>query len=768
MTFTDDPVARSIREVYPYQVDLENCAKEPIHHIQVVQGHACLVAVDLETFLVRYVSDNLYDFVGIRWESIMDKHLSTVFGVEVTGQIPLGLAREDGFEGVNPVQAFFTVNGEMMLRNVIIHRSADCLILEVEKASQLLQTATYQQTLARAIRRIQNITSWDRLFSETAGIIKQLTGYDRVMVYKFDRDYHGTVIAEARNAHLESFEGLRYPHTDIPRQARELYLTNRVRLISGVSDVPSRIQISESVDGGTFLDLTHATGRGVSPVHLEYLGYMGVNNSLSVAIIMEGKLWGLFALHHYSPRTIDYGTRNVLQFIGQIFSGHLALHAASRYQEQVLERNLVRLSIGEHITNTHDIFEGLTTGEDNLLNLFGGVVGAAICFEGRFELYGDCPPKEDVTELMDNVNKQAHHEHQLHFASDSIAKSFPQFEQHCDNAAGVLAIYLNPSYQDWICWFRPGISKEISWGGDPQRTMVVSGPDTRRMGPRQSFARYIETVEGCSAEWADNDIETALALRITVINSMLQRYVEVREINERLQKAYEDLETFSYTVSHDLRAPLRAINGYAEILEEDYQDQLDEEAGELIAGIQRGVTQMNNFITDILELSRVGSKGLETTLVELNPLLKEILHEVRGGSPGKSEISITVDPNLPSLQGDTRLLRQLYVNLLHNAVKYAQPDDEGQVSIEVGARQEPRMNKIVYTVSNTGPAIPDEYKRTVFEMFTRLSSSHDQEEGSGVGLAIVERIVHRHNGKIWITDDLKGVTFNFFFDVENS
>ncbi len=111
----------------------------------------------------------------------------------------------------------------------------------------------------------------------------------------------------------------------------------------------------------------------------------------------------------------------------------------------------------------------------------------------------------------------------------------------------------------------------MSWGGKPEGRVVVSGPETRRMSPRKSFARYIETVEGCSAEWSDNDIESALALRVTVINSMMQRYVEVREINERLQKAYEDLETFSYTVSHDLRAPLRAINGYAEILEEDYK-----------------------------------------------------------------------------------------------------------------------------------------------------------------------------------------------------
>ena len=669
MTLIDDPVARSIREVYPYQVDLENCDKEPLHHIQVVQAHTCLLALDLKSLLVRYASENLFEFLGKGWKEVMDLEISRVFGPEVTGQIPVGLSREDGFEGINPVQAFFTVNGEMMLRNVIIHRNESYLIIEIEKASHLLQTATYHQLLSRTIRRMQNIIYSGTFFAEVAAAVKQLTGYDRVMIYQFDRDYNGNVIAEARNPNLTPFEGLRYPHTDIPPQARELYLTNRVRLISGVSTVPSRIQASESLPENTFLNLTHSTGRGVSPVHLEYLGYMGVENSLSVAIVLDGKLWGLFALHHYSPRNLDYGTRNVLQFIGQIFSGHLALHSASRYREQVLERNLARLAIGEHITKTQNIFDGLTSGPSNILNMFPSVTGAAIRFEGRLETYGECPPETDISELIAWINNGTRHENNLYFESDSIGKQFPTFEVHCNAAAGILIVYLNPTYEDWICWFRPGIVREITWGGKPEKEEVVSSKGTRRLGPRKSFERYVETVEGCSAPWEEQEVEGALALRITVINSLMQRYVEVREINERLQKAYEDLETFSYTVSHDLRAPLRAINGYAEILEEDYREKLDDEAFSLIQGIQRGVDQMNNFITDILELSRVGSNGLNFTEVSLPPLIDEVLQEVRGTKLINEVVPVEVDPELPPIFGDPRLVRQLYTNLLSNAIK---------------------------------------------------------------------------------------------------
>ncbi|WP_420458032.1 ATP-binding protein [Neolewinella sp.] len=765
MSLASDPVAESIREVYPYRVDLENCDVEPLRHIQVVQAHACLLAVEIDSLTVRYVSENTDRFLGKSWEEVIDTPLSTVFKPEVVGQIPLGLSRSEGFDTINPILSVIEVNGQSLLRNVIIHRSGKLLILEVEATERDTRTTRYQQLLARSIYRIQNTTDPVKLFPETAMIVKQVSGYDRVMVYQFDKEYNGEVIAEARNEDLEPYEGLRYPHTDIPKQARELYLTNRVRLISGTSEKPARIRRSREVPQGEPLDLTHATSRGVSPVHLEYLGYMGVDNSLSVAIILQDKLWGLFALHHYSPRTIDYEVRNVLLFIGQIFSGHLALQAANRYREQTLTRNLARLAIGEQITKTRDIFEGLTSGSYSIMSMFPNTNGAAISFEDRLQCHGKYPACEHLGELVTWVKDTQITPQDLYYENDSIGNHFPLFEQYCDTAAGFLLVFLNPAQTDWLCWFRPGLVQQITWGGKPEKNLIVTN-ETRRMGPRKSFARYVETVEGCAAPWSDSEIDTALALRTTVINSLLQRYSEVKEINERLQKAYEDLETFSYTVSHDLRAPLRAISGYAEIMEEDYGPKLDEEARGLLQGIQRGVDQMNNFITDILDLSRVGSSGFQLERTAVAPLVRDVLLELNLIYPRSVDITVTIDEDMPSVVADPRLLRQLYTNLLSNSLKYATRGADGKLAIRIGSYHNPTTGFQVYTVSNTGPAIPEEYRQTIFQMFSRMSSTTST-DGTGVGLAIVERIVGRHLGKVWVDEDQLGVTFHFYLNADN-
>ncbi|NJB86640.1 light-regulated signal transduction histidine kinase (bacteriophytochrome) [Lewinella marina] len=766
MQVNQDPVAQQLRELYPFKVDLENCDQEPIRFIQAVQAHACLVAVDLDTLTVRFASENTLQHMGRNWESILDRPVQEVFSFEVTAQIPVGLNREDGFETLNPIQAFFTIGAERVLKNVVINRSGDYLLIEVEAASQFLHASRYQQLLSRAITKIQRLREYDNLFRETAAVLRQVTGYDRVMIYRFDGEYNGEVIAESREDHLEPFEGLRYPHTDIPKQARELYLKNRVRLISDTTAPPSPLRRSEQA-GDRHLDLSAAGCRGVSPIHLEYLGYMGVSNSLSVAIVQEGKLWGLFAMHHYSPRFVDVSIRNMLLFVGQIFSGHLSLQMANRYRQESLNRNLARLAIGEMITKTRDIFEGLTVGTHNILNMFQGTSGASIQFDGRFQAYRTAPPQEMVNELIEWSRQQNELENNLIFHHNRIAREFPEFDPYRDTAAGVMIVFLNAELTDWIAWFRPSIPQIINWAGKPEKEVIESGSGTRRLGPRKSFARYVETVEGFSSPWTKEEIDLALSLRITVINSLMQRYSEVKQVNEQLRKALEDLETFSYTVSHDLRAPLRAINGYTEILAEDYGPQLDEDAHQIIRKIHSGVEQMNNFITDILELSRVGSGGIRLDEVQIAPLAAEVVSELRGIYPRADHIAIEMSKQMPPVSADRRLLRQLYLNLISNAFKYMEADASGRLALEIGAHPPESGKPTTYYVSNTGPAIPEEYTQTIFEMFSRLSST-SHTEGTGVGLAIVDRIIQRHNGKVWVTNDRLGVTFNFHLGSENA
>ena len=760
MQLTNDPVAQSIREVYTHKVDLENCEDEPLSYIQVIQPHVCLLVADIKTSRIRYVTDNSARIIGHEWREVLDQSLQQVLPFEATAQIAVGLSREDEFETLNPIQAFFTIDSERILKNIIVHRDGQRLLIEIEPASEFVQASRYQQFLSRAIARIQQIQEYDNLFVETARVIRQVTGYDRVMIYRFDKDFNGEVIAEAREEGLEPFEGLRYPHTDIPKQARDLYLKNRVRLISNIEGTPSRIRRSKEADSAP-LDLTHASGRGVSPVHLEYLSYMGVNNSLSVAIVLEGKLWGLFALHHYSPRFVDYSIRNMLGFVGQIFSGHLSLQAANQYRQQTLNRNLARLAIGEMITKTRDLFEGLTQGSHNIMNMFSGISGVAVHFEERFQAYRETPSLEDIRALVEYIKQTGEPENTLIYSNDRIGKDYPPFGKYCDEAAGVLCIFLNAEFTDWICWFRPGVSQTVTWAGRPEKELVVSEDGTRRMGPRKSFERYVQTVEGCSAPWTKGEIDTALSLRITILNSLMQRYTEVKQVNQQLKKALEDLETFSYTVSHDLRAPLRAINGYTEILAEDYAELLDADGHELITKIHRGVDQMNNFITDILELSRVGNGGLQLQSVAVAPLAAELISELRSVYPTDARLNVILDDSMPETKADPRMLRQLLLNLISNSLKYGQPDADGTLTLEIGYRPEvSEKGHPTYFVSNTGRPIPEEYARTIFEMFSRLSTQADT-EGTGVGLAIVERIVIRHDGKVWVTNDKQGVTFNF-------
>lgn len=766
MHVNNDPVAERIREIYPYRVNLQNCDEEPLRHIQVVQAHACLLAVDVQDMTIRYVSENTESVIGTPWEQLMDQSLRAVLPIEVTAQIAVGMNREDGFDTLNPIQAFFSIDAERILKNVIVHRTPGYLLVEVEAASEYLQASRYQQLLSRAIGKIQHIQDYSKLFSETASVIRQVTSYDRVMVYKFDREFNGEVIAESSAEHLDSWLGLRYPHTDIPKQARDLYLKNRIRFISNGTVPPARLRMSEAT-GGQPLDLTQATSRGVSPVHLEYLDYMGVNNSLSLAIILEGKLWGLFALHHYSPRFVDYSIRNMLSFVGQIFSGHLSLQAANQSRQSHLSRNLARLAIGEMITKTRDLFDGLTQGTHNIMNMFPGVSGAAIHFEDRFESFRKTPPEEDIKALIEHVQSLGDPENHLIYATDNLQEEFPPFEAHCEDAAGAMIIFINQEYTNWVCWFRPTVTQTIAWGGKPAKEVVTAADGSTRLGPRRSFARYIEKVEGCSAPWLKEEVDVAISLRITIVNSLMQRYAEVKQVNEQLKKALQDLETFSYTVSHDLRAPLRAINGFAEILTEDYGAQLEPEAHQLITKIHAGVEQMNSFITDILELSRVGNGGLSLEYQDVGSLSGEVISEVQAVYAAGVNVDINVADDMPEVVADKRMLRQLLQNLISNAFKYMSPTAAGRLGLEIGCRQRQQMGENVYYVSNTGPPIPEEFTRTIFEMFSRLNNQSET-EGTGVGLAIVDRIVNRHDGQVWVTDDVLGVTFNFYLKAEKS
>ena len=757
-----DATERDMRTVYPYEVDLSDCDVEPLHHIQVVQPYAALVAIDRATMRVTQASENLAAHAGIAADDVLGRPATELLDGDALAQITRAL-EQDRLVAANPIQVTFAVGdgtGEVLARQLVAHASADGrqLVVEVEPSAAGLQGAAFQQALGRAVEAIQGLRDFPTMFQQTAEIVRGISGYDRVMVYRFDADHNGEVIAEARRDDLEPFLHLRYPASDIPRQARELYLRNRVRLLGDVDAAPARILMAPEQPTDGYLDLSPVACRGLSPIHREYLHNMGVRATMSIAIVLDGKLWGLFAMHHYAgPRVLGHEMRSFLQFLGQVFSGHLALQGAAEYRRRVLEVNVLRSRLGDQLSLQDDIGAALMAGPLSVLDVIAGAHGAAVSVEGTVHTVGRAPTPEQVRELAAWVAD--HDADPLLYSSDCLADDYPGADGFADVASGVLLVWLERERREYIAWFRQEIIRHVDWGGDPNKDRVATSDGGTRLAPRKSFDKYTQLVRGRSEPWTETQRDAALALRAHVKDVVMRRYQQVRRVNAELATAYQEMESFSYTVSHDLRAPLRGISGYAEILLEDYGQALDDEARGMLRSIRDNTGRMNTFIDELLEVSKVGVSTVEPRELNLARLANIGFADIMPAYPQRC-VRLVIADDLPAAYGDPRLVSVALNNLLSNAVKYTHNREAATVELGYLPPREPGGSYVFY-VRDDGVGFPQEYAGRVFDMFTRLIAD-DEVEGSGVGLALVQRVITKHDGEIWAESSPgEGATFYF-------
>ncbi len=742
---------------YPYKIDLSNCEDEPIHIIQIIQDQACLIACSPKTLEILQVSENISRITAIPVPDLSGKHLQVLLDEETINLIRDTMEKPESLRGINPIRVSFFQNDNLLWQNLIAHIHQDILILELEPIDEKIGSSEFQYQLSQSISKIQSISALPDLFDTAALEIKQLTGYDRVMVYRFDSDYNGEVIAEAREAHLEPFLGLHYPASDIPRQARDLFLKNQVRLIENIHAGSSRIIPSLNPKTQQALDLTYSVSRGVSPIHVEYLNNMGVCATLNISIAHNDRLWGLFACHHYAPKFVDFTLRTTCRFIGQIFSGHLALQAANDFRQSVLQVNIARSHLFEQISKDWNVIEGLTKGPYTLLDM-ADCGGAAISIEGEMTLIGKTPNKNQV---MDIVNWLEGQERKAVFHTNALPKIYPDAHEFKDTATGLMAINITPEELHYVLWFKPEVLKTVHWGGNPEKA-VLKSEDGMRLTPRKSFEKWSQKVENTATPWAKYEIEAALALRHDIKDFIVQKYHEVRQMNKELVDAYEDLESFSYSVSHDLRAPLRSIDGFAQILMEDYADKLDHYGQHVVKTIIGSAAKMNDFINDILEFSKLSKEELMINELDMNLILAEMIEKLAGYEKDR-KIQFKIQENLPSVWGDQSMITHVIENLLSNAIKYTRREKEA--IIEITGKKENNFTQI--SISDNGIGFDMKYVNKIFGVFTR-GVNDDEFEGTGVGLAIVKRVVDKHGGKISVkSKPQKGSTFIVEFPISS-
>lgn len=730
--------------------NLINCDKEPIHIPGKIQNHGFLIVLDPADFTIIQVSNNVNTFLSIDADALLNQKIDVLPFSGLKEIISVGLNNKS-FDDFNPTKLL--VNKEELTTsfNLITHKNVDgLLILEFELSTENEgREDDFKKVLLSSIDNIQGSKDLRELVTNTAVQIKKLTGYDRVMVYRFHEDWHGEVIAESKEDHLESFYGLHYPASDIPKQARELFKKNLVREIADINSEAAQLHplIIPEIDRST--DLSDSVLRSSSPIHLEYLTNMGVNASLTISLLKDDELWGMIACHHYSPKHINFNFRHTCKFISQLFSSALVLRAENENFQYTERSKKIASNLHEKLMVDWDVMKGLSEHHNTLKDMIE-CDGAAIVYEGKVKLIGNVPNEDSVQKfckwLSVNSNENV-------FESREICQYYSEDKDFTDKVCGVLAACLSKELSEYILWFKKEVIQEVYWGGNPNKPVEFDENGSFRVSPRKSFEKWREEVKGKSKPWKRADIVNVSILREDVIHIIAQKANEIRRLNEKLSKAYKELDAFSYTVSHDLKTPLTAIKAYTEIMIEDYGEEVNDDLRDLMNKVLQNSEKMHVLIKEILHYSRVGKDKIARNDIDVIQIVEDIVSDIEASNKkNKTEFIIG---DLPKISGDETMLKQVFYNLLSNANKYSSKKEKPKIIIE--AIEKP--DEVVFTIEDNGIGIDMKYFEKVYNIFYRVTTDEDF-EGTGVGLSITKRMIEKHNGKIWFESKLnQGTTF---------
>lgn len=726
------PTARHEDQV-AQPADLTECDREPIRTPGQIQPHGALFAVDPATgrVLAAAIGADGACRAGVDWRGAV---LADVLIAEAR---PL-LVRLDQRVPVSGALHLGMLRTDTACFHLVAHRSDAALIVELEQADGD-DPASFDEIYPHVrafLDRLQKATTIAEIAALGAQEVRRITGLDRTLVYRFDDSWNGAVIAEDRNDLLPSYLDLRFPASDIPAQARELYTLNRLRLIADANYRPVAIEPADGADDAP-IDLSFAVLRSVSPVHLEYMRNMGTMASMSISLLQNDRLWGLISCHGRDPRRVPYHVRNACDFIGQVLSLQLAAKQASALSDHRNALRTIQTGLLAQMAGADNYIDGLVSRPNDLLALTGAA-GAAVAINGRCTLIGETPTEDEIWRIARWLVREGRND--LFFTA-CLSAEMPGADAIKDTASGVLAIPVSQLHDSYVIWFRPEIIRTVKWSGDPRKN-VVALQGTPRIHPRKSFDAWQETVRLQADPWQTAEIEAAAELRLAIVDIVLRKAEELAVLSERLASTNKELEAFSYSVSHDLRAPFRHIVGYTQLLKKFEGDRLSDKGNRYLDTIVESALSAGTLVDNLLSFSQMGRASLKIMQVDLNALVAEV----------RSRLLIEGDKRtvewrigqLPMVKADPNMLRLVLQNLLDNALKFSR--DRQAAVIEIGATTTPQ--ETVFYVKDNGIGFDQAYVGKLFGVFQRLHRV-EEFEGTGIGLANVKRIVERHGGRVW-------------------
>jgi light-regulated signal transduction histidine kinase (bacteriophytochrome) len=724
--------------------DNEQCAREPIRIPGSIQPHGALLLLDPATLTIIQRSANAPDLLGLTRDGEDFGTIADVPGLDS------GFA--DGLKewtrGEEPLFLRTATLGGRHLQ-IVGHRGAQGIIVEFEEAARGdTQTLDALYPRLRAfVDSIEQIESITALSVAAAAEVRDLTGFDRVMIYRFEPDWNGVVIAEQGNGRLPSYLDLRFPASDIPAQARELYHTNRLRLIPDANFTPIPLEPAICPTDGAPLDMSFAGLRSVSPVHLDYMRNMDTAASMSISIVIDGALWGLISCHHREPWRVAPHVRIACDFLGRILALQIAAKERMADAAQRITLKQIETRLLAELAREPNFTTGLVHHADLWMKL-AGAGGAAVVAEAELLTVGDTPSPEQIHKLVQWLEKQSAEDF---FVTDHLALLLPEAETYGAVASGVAAARISQIHPSYILWFRPETVRTVAWGGDPHAK--VTDP-AGRLHPRRSFSQWQELVRLRAVPWSRAETQTLQEFRAAIVNFVLRRAEERASLTDELQRSNKELEAFSYSVSHDLRAPFRHIVGYAELLNER-EKTLDDKSRHYLDNIIDAAISAGRLVDDLLTFSQIGRASLTKTNVDIEKLIREVRRSLDYDLKDRA-IDWRIG-RLPNAWADGAMLRQALLNLIGNAVKYSRDRKPAIITIE----GETTPRETIYTITDNGVGFDMAYVGKLFGVFQRLHRV-EEFEGTGIGLALTRRIIERHEGWIEAQGELDaGARFRF-------
>ncbi len=545
-------------------VDLTNCDREPIHIPGSILPHGAMLVVDPATMLVEQVAGDTLGLFGRDAASLTGQGLADLLNAEQLQRLRELLQSSSLARPRHLLDPLLRVVPDRAI-DASVHLSDGALVIEVEDADlsdrHAVDPLACVQEMFDGLGDAPDLQAYCQLAAER---VRAVAGYDRVMVYRFMPDDSGWVFAEARHDDITPFLDLHYPASDIPKQARTLYLTSWLRLITEVDYTPAPLLPSINPRSGLPLDMSHATLRDVSPIHREYLRNMGVDASMSISIIFEGRLWGLIACHHHTPRRLPRHLRGVCELFGSMFSLQLEVRLRAEQLEARLLSRKALSGIMHALASEDDYGAGLVAQQQQLLDYIeaGGLAlrvgqtrgGVAIRVNSGITALGNTPDDDQIGALTDWLTLRMGTFEGV-YATDRLGEDYPPAKAYAEIASGLLAVSVSREPRDFVLWFRPEVVETVQWGGDPNKPMEV-GPNGIRLTPRKSFEAWTETVRGRSTPWSPSDNDAAFDLRVSLLEVVLRRIDAAAR--ERL-RAWQQEQLLMAELDHRVKNTLASI-----------------------------------------------------------------------------------------------------------------------------------------------------------------------------------------------------------------